>query len=72
MNMFDIEAGRPIVARYVISELLDDHLDHIISVHSAVYWGRAVRSLTHGRFINILSLQSTRHVFLHQSNQSVN
>ena len=31
MNMFDIEAG------YVISELSDDHLDHIISVHSAVY-----------------------------------
>ena len=29
MNMFDVEAGRPIVARYVISELLDDHLDHI-------------------------------------------
>ena len=46
--MFDIEAGRPIVDRYVISELLDDLLDHIISVHSAVYWGRVVRSLTHG------------------------
>ena len=48
MNMFDVEAGRHIVARYVISELLDDHLDHIISVHSAVYWDRAVRSLTYG------------------------
>ena len=36
MNMFDVEAGRPIVDRYVISELLDGHLDHIISVHSAV------------------------------------
>ena len=36
MNMFDVEAGRPIVDRYVLSELLDDHLDHIISVHSAV------------------------------------
>ena len=36
MNMFDVEAGRPIVDRYVISELLDDHLDHIMSVHSAV------------------------------------
>ena len=45
MNTFDIEAGRPIVDRYVISELLDDH---IISVHSAVYWGRVVRSLTRG------------------------
>ena len=48
MNMFDIEAGRPIVDRYMISELLDDHIDHINSVHSAVYWCRAVRSLTHG------------------------
>ena len=48
MNMFDIEAGRPIVGRYVIYELLDDHLGHTLSVHSAVYWGRAVRSLTHG------------------------
>ena len=50
MNMFDFEAGRPIVDRYVISELLllDDHPDHIISVHSAVYWGRVVRSLTRG------------------------
>ena len=48
MNMFDVEAGRPIVAHYVISGLLDDHFDHIISVYSAVYWGRVVRSLTHG------------------------
>ena len=46
--MFDVEAGRPIVDRYVISELLDDHLDHINSVHSAVYWGRVVRSFTRG------------------------
>ena len=45
--MFDVEAGRPIVARYVISELLDDHLDHI-SFRCTVQWGRAVRSLTHG------------------------
>ena len=48
MNIFDIEAGRPIVDRYVISELLDDHLDHIISVHSAVYMGRVVSSLIRG------------------------
>ena len=31
MNMFEVEAGRPSVARYVISELLDDHLIIIIS-----------------------------------------
>ena len=48
MNMLDIEAGRPIVARYVISELLDDHLDHITSVHSAVYWGRGISSFANG------------------------
>ena len=47
MHMFYVETGRPIVARYVISELLHDHLDHIISVHSARSGGRAV-SLTHG------------------------
>ena len=43
INMFDVAAGRPIVDRYVISELLDHHLDHIILVHSAVYWGRVVK-----------------------------
>ena len=48
MNMFDVEDGRPVVDRYVISELLDDHPDHIISVYSAVYWCRVVRRLTHG------------------------
>ena len=46
MNMFDIEAGRPTVARYVISGLLDDHLDHIISVHGAVYWVGLLEVLT--------------------------